>query len=179
MYRKKWRSIAAFILTVILLFSMNPDALAADRRYPEQPVENTVVFPDLSTLHAGESIQRTVLDAEGNEAVIGIRKVEESNTDSERMRTASAGETWQVWYSGLTIRAEFYMTVSNNRVTSVYDDMITVIGGSYSNVRLTSTSTYGKLSFSVTGIIGLTTTSCWLKGTVTGEDDQIEVTWQM
>lgn len=71
------------------------------------------------------------------------------------------------------------MTVSGNKVTSVYDDSISVVGGTYEDEELTSTTTYGKLTFKVKSIAGIITGKCWLKGTVTGNDNKIDVTWQM
>ena len=54
-----------------------------------------------------------------------------------------------------------------------------LVGGSYEDAVLTKTTTYGKLTFKAKAIFGLSSSTCWLKGTVTGENDDIEVTWQM
>ena len=40
----------------------------------------------------------------------------------------TAGEVWQVWYTWLANHVEFYMTVNDNKVTSVYDYSISLIG---------------------------------------------------
>ena len=76
-------------------------------------------------------------------------------------------------------QCRIYMTVSNNTVTSVFDDTISVIGGTYEDDELTMTSTYGKLSFKVTSLGSIMSGKCWLKGTVTGSEDKIDVTWRM
>lgn len=75
--------------------------------------------------------------------------------------------------------SKLYMTVSNNTVTSVFDDTISVIGGTYEDDELTMTSTYGKLSFKVTSLGSIMSGKCWLKGTVTGSEDKIDVSWRM
>jgi hypothetical protein len=35
------------------------------------------------------------------------------------------------------------------------------------------------LTFEQISLGGLAASTCWLKGTVTGENDEIDVTWQM
>ena len=37
----------------------------------------------------------------------------------------------------------------------------------------------GKLSFKVTSLGSIMSGKCWLKGTVTGSEDKIDVTWRM
>lgn len=86
---------------------------------------------------------------------------------------------WQVWYRGIGAYVEFYMTVTNNRVTSVYDYSISFTGFSYEDASLTKTSTYGKLTFTTKSIAGIVAGTCWLKGTVTNSDNEITVDWQM
>lgn len=179
MYYKKWKHIICLVLTAALFFSISPAASTMDRSYSGQQEGGCIRFSGLSALAVGESCQKTIVDAEGNELTIGIKRAAGTEPGKGQLRASSGEQVWQVWYSALVVRAEFYMTVSNDRVTSVYDDTISIVGGSYSNARLTKTSTYGKLSFTVTGVMGITSSSCWLKGTVTGENDEIEMTWQM
>lgn len=175
MYNNMWKRFLSMILGMALFFSLNSSAFAVI----EGPEENHLIFSDLSALAPNEGIQQTTIDSNGNEAVVGVQKVASCNPAGSSTRTAAAGETWQVWYRGLTIYAEFYMTVSNNKVISVDDSSISMSLGSFSDKSLTKTATYGKLSFNVSGIAGMSNSACWLKGTVTGEDDQIDVTWRM
>lgn len=56
---------------------------------------------------------------------------------------------------------------------------ISLAGSTYEDAELSKTSTYGKLTFKHVWIGGLGASTCWLKGTVTGENDEIEVTWRM
>lgn len=113
-----------------------------------------------------------MFDENGREATVGIEAL------SPRGRGANAGLVHRVWYTSIAVRAEFYMTVSGNRVTSVYDDSISTTGCTYSGDNLTMTSAYGKLSFNIS-TSGLMTKKCWLQGTVTGSDDEITVDWDM
>lgn len=122
---------------------------------------------------SNEKMEEVVTDSNGNIAIVGIERVIDGQS------CYSAGSTWRVWFTGVTINAEFYMTVSNNTVTSVFDDTISVIGGTYEDDELTMTSTYGKLSFKVTSLGSIMSGKCWLKGTVTGSEDKIDVTWRM
>lgn len=160
------KKILSVVVAAVMLFTLCPCAFAAEGH----PEETSVVFTRLSRIAPGESVQYEVED-NGGKAIVGI----------ERMPVygRAAGETWRVWYKGLNTDVEFYMTVSNNRVTSVYDYSISLFGGSYEDPDLSMTSTYGKLTFTRKAVLGITSSTCWLKGAVTGEDDQIEVTWRM
>lgn len=169
MIQKKVLSIA---LAAIMLLSVCPAAFAAEARYSmAQAEENSIVFSDVSQIAPGESRQYVVPGPDGGKAVVGIERVQGY--------ARAGGETWQVWYRGMYSYVEFYMTVSNNKVTSVYDYSISLTGSTYEDAALTHTTTYGKLTFTQKLFAGLGASTCWLKGTVTGEDDQINVTWQM
>lgn len=153
-------------VTVAILFTLCPCAFAIDG----QAEENRIVFTQVSQLAQGASMQCEVETGDGCIAV-GIERVAGFGR--------AGGETWRVWYKGLNTDVEFYMTVSNNKVTSIYDYSISLFGSSYADPDLSMTSTYGKLTFTRKAALGLTSSTCWLKGTVTGENDEIEVTWQM
>lgn len=162
----------SLILAAATAFSICSGALAADNQQEtRQYAEDHVSFHGISQMEAGECRQYAVNTADGEEAVVGIEKLPR--------HTRAGGETWRVWYKALGTDVEFYMTVSNNRVTSVYDYSISLVAASYEDAALTKTSTYGKLTFTYKSIGGLAASTCWLKGTVTGENDEIDVTWQM
>lgn len=165
--KQQARKILSGLLAAILIISQGAAARAAE----SQSKENHVTFSHLSQMADGESVQHVLTGTDGSEIVVGIKKIPTP--------ARAGGETWQVWYKAIGVDVEFYMTVSNNRVTSVYDYSITLIGASYDDASLTKTSTYGKLTYTYKALAGLAAGTCWLKGTVTGEDDQIEVTWQM
>lgn len=113
------------------------------------------------------------MDDNGNPATIGIEAVFAGIT-------RAGTRTFQVYYHGILIDAEFYMDVTNNKVTDVRDYAITTIGATYDNVVLSKTSTYGRLTSEAT-TLDLVTKTCWLKGTVTGSDsdNDISVTWDI
>ncbi len=139
----------------------------------------SVSFTCLDHLSEGEKAEYRTVDASGSEVAVSLEKIAAAGLADRIERGVITSETWKVSYDSFAIKAEFNMTVSNNRVTSVYDDWISIIGGTHSNVSLTKTNTYGKLSFDVRAIAGLMSGSCWLKGEVTGSDDQITITWEM
>lgn len=133
--------------------------------------DNTITFSNLDNISINESVEFATVDKEGNPVMVGIERVPNM--------TRASGKEWKVWYTGITINAHFYMTVSNNKVTSVYDDWILVIGGTYDNSSLTKTKTMGKLSFKVEAYAGIMAATCWLKGTVTGSNNDINISYQM
>lgn len=152
------KKILSVLLTSVMLLALCPCSFAAE--------EHHVVFTQVSQLGPGETLQQEV-----DGAVVGIERVPGASR--------AGGQTWRVWYEGLNTTVEFYMTVSGNEVTSVFDYSISLFGSSYDDPVLSMTSTYGKLTFTRKAILGITSATCWLKGTVTGVDDQIDVTWQM
>lgn len=167
---KKYKKLLSVVLVVLLYSSTSQIANAMEEKDTR---EQMVSFSNLAQMDVNEKLEENIIDSNGNPAVVGIEKVAESRSSN------STGSTWRVWFNGVTINAEFYMTVSGNKVTSVYDDTISVIGGTYEDDELVMTSTYGKLSFKATSLAGIVSAKCWLKGTVTGSDDKIDVTWQM
>ncbi len=168
-----------FLSLVFVVAAMLSLTAAASAAQPEAVSAQaaSVSFTGLDRLSEGEKAEYRTVDDSGREVVVSLEKAAGLADRSERGVITS--ETWKVSYDSFAIKAEFYMTVSNNRVTSVYDDWISIIGGTHSNVSLTKTNTYGKLSFDVRAIAGLMSGSCWLKGEVTGSDDQITITWEM
>lgn len=173
MKKRMTYSVLAAVLTILLSISLCPNAAASTGQpTAEQTEKNHITFTNISQLAPNESVQYIVVDENGMEATVGIEAV------LPHGRQANSGLVHRVWYSSPVIKAEFYMAVSGNKVTSVYNDSIIVTGGSYSNDSLTKTSTYGKLSFQVS-YAGLISDKCWLQGTVTGSDDAIDVDWDM
>lgn len=170
---KKFNRILATLLIMTLVITANSFSVLAAEMSPkaELTANNTVTFSNLDCLEVNETMEFNVTDSEGNPAKIGIQRMPEI--------TRASGTEWKVWYTSGVITAQFYMTVSDNKVTSVYDEWIVVVGGTFSDDSLTKTSTYGKLSFTVDSLYGIASFKCWLKGTVTGNNNEIDVTWQM
>lgn len=61
-------------------------------------------------------------------------------------------------------------TISNEDKSEITQDRMRSISGK---------SVYGKLSFKVTSLGSIMSGKCWLKGTVTGSEDKIDVSWRM
>lgn len=165
-----------FVITLIvaLVFSVNTMSVFATEEVPsaKQVGSNSVTFCNFSNLNVGESIEVDVFDSNGNPAKVGIERI--ANDAGTR-----AGANWKIWFTGISINCHFYMNVTNNAVTSVYDYKIVTIGCAYSNAKLTKTSSYGKLAFDVTGPSNIFSGNCWLKGTVTGSGNNVTTTWSM
>lgn len=182
MSKKNWLTkIFLPIVCLMLTFSfMGASVFAADTTNKAPSVkmtaENEVSFSNLENLKPGEHVEFIITDQNGEPATIGIERIRTHNDDA---LTRASGDSWKVYYTGGIVNCHFYMTVTNNRVTSVYDDWILIVGGTYSDKSLTKTSTYGKLSFKAEAYSGIMAGSCWLKGTVTGSGNTVNVTWQM
>ena len=157
---KKFKLVVSAVLAVFLCITVAPAAFAMGAN--ENVGEQIVTFSDFTQLAENECLEKS-----------GIERVADGRS------VYKTGSTWRVWFTGVTINAEFYMSVSNDAVTSVYDESISVIGGTYEDDELTMTSTYGKLSFKVTSLGSILSGKCWLKGTVTGSENKINVTWRM
>lgn len=165
---KRMISILFLLASFVTLFSAN---ISAEQIHTEVIIcsDGSVTFHNLDQLKEN-SISCVVTDLNGNDAVVTLKKL---NSDT----STSAANTWEVSYSGLSLDCSFYMTVSNNRVISVYNSNINTHIGSYSNAQLTKTTEDGTLSFVYTW--GIYSSSCWLKGTVTGSDNDIAVSHHM
>lgn len=179
--KKYFTKALSLMLTLALVLSMGAvNAFAAEKEdsYAEIISENALCFANIDSMSVGEKIEVSVVDRNGDPAVVGIEKIAPPN-DHKILPGKASSSTYKVYYTGVVINCRFYMTVSNNQVTSVYDDWILIIGGSYDDDSLTRTSTYGKLSFKVTAYAGIMSAKCWLKGTVTGSGNDITVSYQM
>lgn len=168
----RFKLVVSALLAVVLLCTTGfPISFAVAES--ENLGEQVVTFSDFNKLDENECIEKNVIDSNGNTAIVGIERI------AGYKSFYSADSTWRVWFNGVTINAEFYMTVSDNKVKSVYDESISVIGGTYEDDELTMDLTYGKLSFKVTSVGGIMSGKCWLKGTITGSENKIDVTWRM
>ena len=65
------------------------------------------------------------------------------------------------------------------KVTSEYDHKLLIIGGTPSDIRLSKTTTKGQLDFVTGWFGGWVGGNHWLKGTVTGSNNNINVSWTM
>lgn len=168
------------LLAFMVVLSLGATSAFAAEQPPQaiSSVDGSVTFSNLDNMKIGDVLEYDVIDRNGDPATISIERVGLHGNNKEEAGKATS-TAWKVSYTGVVINCRFYMTVSNNKVTSVYDDWILIIGGSYDNASLTKTSTYGKLSFKVTAYAGIMSAKCWLKGTVTGSGNDITVSYQM
>ncbi len=162
------KSILSLVMAAAMLLMLCPSAFAAQDA-PERM--GSVTFSGLDQLAPNESVSQTVIETDGSEAVVTVRRI------PSLLR--AGGTVCLVSYSGIGSSVEFYMTVSNNKVTSVYDYSIELFGRSYDNPSLTHTSAYGKLTFDLKSFTGAISGTCWLKGTVTGSNNEYTVDWKM
>lgn len=173
--------VSSLILALMLVLSFGGiNAFAAEKS--NAPIARVVdktelCFSNLESMRAGDYMKVNVIDQQGNPAVIGIEKVASNTGNMSKVNASSS--TYKVYYTGVVINCRFYMTVSNNSVSNVYDDWIMIVGGTYDDDSLVRTSTYGKLTFEVNAYGGIMSAKCWLKGTVTGSGNEISVTYQM
>ncbi|HAQ41387.1 MAG TPA: Tat pathway signal sequence [Clostridiales bacterium] len=163
----KKRILGALMAAAILICSFVPAYAAETNNAALKTAVGTVNFKDLEN---NPNQSYTGIDKNGDEYTVTIEKVDSLNRAS--------ANSWKVSLTGVIINCYFYMTVTDNKCTSVYDKWIMVIGGTYDNATLSKASSYGKLEFDVT-TAGIFQTTCWLKGTVTGSDNEIDVSFQM
>ena len=133
-----------------------------------------------------ESAELSFVDDNGDLVKVGIQRVEavkdpyaaESTIlNSTSVTKTASSAAYKVYYYGGLVNCYYYVTVSNNKITSAYDDCITVYGGVYSDDILKWTSSYAKLTFKVTFVGDIASTKVWLKATPTGSSNKIKVTW--
>lgn len=164
----KWIGI---LISAVLLISNLTASVFADTSSATVSInsDGSITFSHLDSLH-NDVISYALIDGNGENVVVSLRKV---NT----ARSLQSSSTWEVSYSGMTLDCSFYMTVNNNSVTSVYNKKINIKIGSYSNDQLSKTSEEGRLDFTYT--FTMFSSACWLKGTVTGSDNDITVSYSM
>ena len=173
------KKLCLFILMLTTTFSLCTVSSFAENDFPEDSSSlSYTTFTDTKSMNVGDIKEYHTIDKNGNPVVVSIELIETVSHYRDNPQRASS-RTWKVSYSGVTIFCSFYMTVSNNKVTRVYDDWIFTIGGTYDNSSLTRTTTYGKLSFRAVSYLGIISAKCWLKGTVTGSNNDISLSWKM
>ena len=173
------RIMSAFLAIFALVIVFVGNVFAAEQDVaPSAVVEsaNSIIFSNIDSLEVGDSIEINITDSAGNPAVVGVERV---NAEIGALKGTASSSEIKVYFTGVIINCSFYMTVSNNKCTRVYDDWILTVGGTYSNSSLSRTTTYGKLSFIFTDYLGLISGTCWLKGTVTGSNNEVSVSWSM
>ena len=135
---------------------------------PEIQGGQEVVFENLDTNPNQQFVGK---DAQGNEFTVSIEEVE--NEDN------GASKTTKVSFVGVLINCWFYMTVVNNKCASAYGDKVLTFGCTISDLKFTKTNTHATLSFVIAGAEGLLGSNVWLRGTVTGSNNTVKITYDM
>lgn len=163
------------MLLALLMFFTNVTANASTDIAKNNKSSNNVVVSDsigkVTTYGKTES---------GADYVLTVEPVfKKATTSSDYMvlaSTVTAMRTWKVSFTSGIVNCWFYMDVNNNQVVSAYDEGF--LGLIFTDV-LSQTSTYAKytLTFGLAvGGLGLTGKG-WLKGTVTGTNNDISITY--
>lgn len=164
---KKYLLVPMFILGVIPFLLIPTDVKAEEISI----VNDSAIEAKVSGIDEIPLSEQVFVDEEGNTVKIGIKEI----PTLER----ATSKKWEVYYYSGLINANFYMNVSNNKVTSVYDKKVVCYGGTPSEITLTKTSTKGQLDFNFTLLGGIFGGNCWLRGTTTGSNNNIKVTYSM
>ena len=141
--------------------------------------DGAIQFKGLNQLCAGQILTVETTDRDGNPATMSIRLPENNEYDGPIGGGGSTSKTWEVSFYGAVINARFYITVTDNVVTDVYDEWVLIVGGTHSDLELEKTNTYGKLSFNLQVYGGVMGSHCWLKATVTGSGNEVTITKMM
>lgn len=154
--------------------SMSCVTMAAEANVAKcvQEETNKVLFSNIDNLKMNEKLEIPLKDSNGNDFVIGIEAI-------SPVSRSSSTRTFRVYYEKIAIQCEFYMDVTNNEVSRAYNPIIKTLGGTYDDKEFVRSTTYAKLSFKYIVYENLGSQKCWLKGTVTGSDNDISVTWSM
>lgn len=152
------------MLSVIMLLSTASVAYAATGVDTMPHATGSIKF---SNLLENPRQEYTGIDSNGNTYTVGI---EPANQYSK-----SGYNCWKVYFYGGIVNVDFYMDVTDNKCTNAFDESISILGGTFSDDSLTRTSTYAKLTFTYTFINDFASAKAWLKGTVTGSNNEIEV----
>lgn len=129
-----------------------------------------------------EKVQSRDLEKNPITATADALEVDSINASTDALTEnsiASTTNTWKVSHDGGPVQSSFYMVVTDNRVISAYDRWILVLAGTYENVSFTKDYySNARLAFDAVGLNGMWENSCWLKGTITGTNNWITVSYQ-
>lgn len=166
--KKNGKKMCTLLLTVFCIVSSVIPVNAATQKEEASavPTDKHVVFTNTLENPSQSYVGK---NENGEQYTVGIEEIRKNNRAGTR--------TWRVYFVSGVINCEFYMDVSGNRCTSVYDQRVFTVGCSYSNVNLKNGGSYGKLSFDVSAYMNIVNFNGWLKGTCTGSNNDIDVTW--
>lgn len=138
--------------------------------------QHSVTFGNLDRLGPNEKIETVTKNEKGEKVTIGIQDVSGQLPNNNRL-LRSATRRWKIWYYAGTTNASFYMNVTNNQVTATDSWWIFLVGSTYANVKLYHTRSYGELDFDETSYLGILSARFWLRGTATGRNNDVRVSY--
>lgn len=161
------KSLLSVTLVLALCFSMLTIPASAASSAPYSSERNgTSTFYNLNRLQINESVTQEFLDHDGNPASITITRV---------ATKARSSNTWLISLDSVAVDAEYYVDVTNNKITNAYNWSIYTFVYDYSDVSLSYTSSYARLSFKAS-IAGVYSGTCWLQATIRGTNNEVDVT---
>lgn len=164
-YLKK--SLLATFVAILFLFSVSLSALAESPVPYSVDANGTTTFYNVDQLKENESITQEFLDRNGNPATITLTKLPAA--------TRSSSTSWYITLDSVLADAEYYVDVTDNRITNARDWAIYTIGCTYRDARLTYDSNHARLSFTIQ-FLDWTTGTAWLQATIRGTNNEVDVT---
>lgn len=136
-----------FMFMAIMAFSVQPAFASVVGES-----DSAVVF----SLTEGSRQEQTVVMPDGSEAVVGIERVPAITPYAiwSNWKEATNGD-WRVYYNFYPFNCEYYIRISNTRITSAWGTYISVLPPfTYSDVSFSWNSTRANLSFMLSSTVG-------------------------
>ncbi len=156
--KKKFRGLS-LLLTLILLLTFSMNVFASDKTGNVE--EEQIVFKDLNINPVQE--------------YTGINERGEAYTIKIEPSTTRATNAWKISYTAVLFNCWFTVQLTNNKVTTVWDEGYTTIGCNVTSESLTKTSTYGQYRLGVQSWDGVISFSGYLRATATGSGNDVTV----
>lgn len=157
--KKRIRGIS-LLLTLVLLMTFSMNVFASEKFGKID--EEQIVFKDLNLNPVQEY---TGIDKRGEAYMV---KIEPSS--------ARATNAWKISYTAVLFNCWFTVQLTNNKVTTVWDEGYTTIGCNVTSESLTKTSTYGQYRLGVQSWDGVISFSGYLRATATGSGNDVTIT---
>lgn len=165
--KKMFRAACSLLMALTMCFSVLQISAFAATEAPYASENNgTTTFHNLDQLKDNESVTHEFLDCNGNPASISIKRIP---------ATARSSASWLISLDSISVDAEYYVDVTNNKIVNARDWAIYTFVYDYSDVDLMYTSSYARLSFK-TSMSGVYNGTCWLKATIRGTNNEVDVT---
>lgn len=161
------KSFFTVFTSVLFLFQFSFSAMAESPTPYSVDSYGTTTFYNLDQLKENESITQEFLDRNGNPASITLTKLPTT--------TRRSSASWYITLDSVMADAEYYVDVTDNRITNARDWAIYTIGCSYRDAQLTYDSNHARLSFTLQ-FLDWSTGTAWLQATIRGTNNEVDVT---